>query len=172
VTSRTVGHLGVRRIERLEAGDWERLRAIRLDALADEPDAFGSSLDAERAYDEARWRQLAALPWWLAVSEEGDVGLVSGGRRDPDDTTRFVYSMWVAPNARGSGIAEDLLDAVVAWARGEGAVRLGLEVTNRVPRARRFYERYGFTATGVEDPLGRDASIVLIGMALVLDAAT
>jgi len=159
------------RVERLDPSCWARLRTLRLRALDDEPDAFGSSAEAERDSDEDGWRRLAELgPWWLAVDGERDVGLVAGGMRDGDTTTRWVYSMWVDTAWRGQGVADALLGAVVRWAADEGVTRLGLDVTDRVPRARRFYERHGFVATGVVVPLPRDPSIQLAEMVLDLSA--
>ena len=55
--------------------------------------------------------------------------------------------MWVDTAWRGRGVADALLDAVVDWAK-EGATRLGLDVTDRVPRARRFYERTASSRPG------------------------
>jgi GNAT superfamily N-acetyltransferase len=159
-------------VERLDPSSWERLRDIRLHALDDEPDAFGSSTASEADHDEAAWRRLAGLgPWWLAVEDEVDVGLVAGGTRDGDPSTRWVYAMWVDPRWRGRGVAGALLDAVVIWARDDGVTRLGLDVTDRVPRARRFYERNGFRATGSVVPLGRDVTIELAEMVLDLRAS-
>jgi GNAT superfamily N-acetyltransferase len=157
-------------VVRLDEGAWERLRAIRLRALEDEPDAFGSSLEAEVDRGESAWRELlAGGPWWIAVEAEDDVGLVAGGTHR-GATIPWVYSMWVATAWRGSGIAQQLIDAVVAWARASGAHELGLDVTDRVPRARRFYERCGFVATGVSERMPRDDTIVLFEMVLALDA--
>lgn len=142
------------RVERLDTSCWERLRTLRLRALDDEPDAFGSSAEAERDNDEGAWRRLAELgPWWLADDGDRDVGLVAGGMRGGDTTTRWVYSMWVDVAWRGQGVADLLLGAVVQWAVDEGVTRLGLDVTDRVPRARRFYEQHGFVATGLTEPL-------------------
>jgi GNAT superfamily N-acetyltransferase len=161
----------VPRVERLDPTAWERLQRIRLRALDDEPDAYGSSAAAEHVQDEAAWRHLAGLgPWWLADERGEDVGMVAGGRRR-DDGVLWVYSMWVDPAWRGRDVATALLDEVVAWARDEGAPRLGLDVTDRVPRARRFYERYGFSATGLVVPLPRDPTIELTEMVLELDGA-
>jgi GNAT superfamily N-acetyltransferase len=160
----------VPRVERLDPSSWGRLQRIRLRALDDEPDAFGSSAASERDQNEAAWRRLSGLgPWWLAVAGDDDVGMVAGGRRDGDDESRWVYSMWVEERWRGRAVAGALLDAVVEWARTDGAIRLGLDVTDRVPRARRFYERYGFAATGVAVPLPRDPTIELAEMSLALD---
>jgi len=42
-----------------QAADWETLRQLRLAALADAPDAFASTLEAEVAYPDEVWRQRA-----------------------------------------------------------------------------------------------------------------
>lgn len=159
------------RLERLDVADWERLRRVRLRALADAPDAFGSIAAVERDQGAGAWRRLAGLgPWWIVVDLDGDVGLVAGGHREGHPSSRWVYSMWLDPASRGRGMAEDLLDAVVDWARDEGATTLGLDVTDRVPRARRCYERYGFVATGAVVPLPRDPTIQLAEMAIDITA--
>lgn len=150
----------VARVERLDASQWARLRDVRLRALADAPGAFGGTLEDERARDERGWVEFLSFgPWWVAVDADGlDVGLVAGGTRHDRP---WVFSMWVAPGHRGSGVAEALLDEVVAWATESGADALGLDVTQHAPRARRFYLRYGFVPTGVTEPLRRDPDTVL-----------
>ncbi|HEY8081381.1 MAG TPA: GNAT family N-acetyltransferase [Acidimicrobiales bacterium] len=155
-------------MDRLGSGEWERLKAVRIRGLVDEPDAFGSSIEREGAFGEADWRRLIGLgPWWVAVAGSEDVGLVAGGTTK-DPSIRWVYSMWVDERFRGTGVAAQLLDEVVRWARAEGAVRLGLDVTDRVPRARRFYERLGFVGMGTAGPLPRDPTIELSEMVLDL----
>lgn len=59
-----------------------------------------------------------------------------------------VKSMFVAPEARGSGLAGRLLGAVEALARAEGLPRLMLETGDTLRAARRFYERAGFGERG------------------------
>lgn len=149
------------RVERIGPDDWRRFRDVRLAALLDAPDAFGSSHAREAAYGEAEWRGFVALgPMWLAVDDGRDVGMVSGGT-SRDTGEPWVFAMWVEPASRGRGIAAQLLDAVVGWARTTGYRRVGLDVTDRAPAARRCYERYGFVANGVTKPLDRDRSISL-----------
>ncbi|MDJ0789698.1 MAG: GNAT family N-acetyltransferase, partial [Myxococcota bacterium] len=58
------------------------------------------------------------------------------------------YQMWVAPDARRSGLGAALLDAVVAWARREGVRELSLAVSLVNEPARRLYERAGFVPCG------------------------
>lgn len=65
--------------------------------------------------------------------------------------------MWVTPAWRGSEVATMLADAVIGWAREEGCARVGLWVPGDNARARRFYERQGFEATGQSRPFPGDA---------------
>ena len=162
------------RIEELDVTQLERLKAVRVRALADAPDAFGATLADTLEQDDAWWEgTFARGSWWVAVDERGDdVGLVAGAFRSDvlgrEGEVPWVFSMWVAPQHRGTGLASALLDAVVAWAARRGAEVVGLDVTDRMPRARRFYLRYGFTPTGVTEPLRRDPSITLEEMSLPL----
>ena len=57
-------------------------------------------------------------------------------------------SMFVVPEARGSGLARRLLGAVEALARAEGLPRLMLETGDTLHAARRLYERAGFGERG------------------------
>jgi GNAT superfamily N-acetyltransferase len=156
------------KLDRLDGDSWQRLRDVRLRALADEPDAFGSSSQRETVYQEPDWRRLLEWgPWWVANVDGIDVGIVAGGSHREEDVP-WVFSMWVDPLWRGRGVADSLLDAVVAWAEQQGATRLGLDVADRVPRARRFYERYGFVDAQRTFTMPREPTITLVEMYLDL----
>ena len=71
-----------------------------------------------------------------------------GRRVRPDDGGWHVISMWVSPQARGAGIAGQLIGAVARHARGQNAPTLTLWVTDGNDRARAFYRRAGFLSTG------------------------
>ncbi|KUF09180.1 GNAT family N-acetyltransferase [Pseudoponticoccus marisrubri] len=59
----------------------------------------------------------------------------------------YVSDLWVAPEARGTGLGRRLLGAAFAdAAKAWGAVYLRLQVYDRTPAARRFYDRLGFAA--------------------------
>lgn len=134
----------------LVPGDEPLLRAARLRALSDAPDAFGSSLERERAHDDARWAELLAWGrWWVVLHDGVPAGLVAvvtdQGR--PADQ-RHLVSMWVAPEQRGSGVARALVGAACATALEAGAGFLSLWVVETNDRARAFYAREGFADTG------------------------
>ena len=137
------------RIERLEPSEAARLRAIRLAALRDAPDAFGGTLEESSSRPRSAWSaQLEALPTFVASAAGTDVGMARGGPAEQDPDAAFLLSMWVAPSARGAGVGEALIAAVVAWARAEGYARLLLDVGDENARAVALYARCGFVPTG------------------------
>src|SRR4029077_16637 len=96
-------------IERLSAGSGERLRSIRLRALTDAPDAFGTTLEEATAEPRESWEcQLEQLATFVATAAGGDIGLARGARHDHAIDTGYLLSMWVAPDARRQGIAAKL----------------------------------------------------------------
>jgi len=136
-------------VERLTIDEAPRLRAIRLRALADAPDAFGTTFEEAAARPAETWaQQLRELPSFVAVDDGLDVGMV---RCQPDETrsdTALLISMWVAPAARRSGVGDALIDAAIAWARANGVTRLQLYVVDDNAPAIALYARKGFQPTG------------------------
>jgi GNAT superfamily N-acetyltransferase len=142
--------------ERMGPGAWERVRAIRLRALADAPDAFGSTLAEALAQPQPVWRARLADPraaTFLVGSHAGDVGLVTGAPFEERPGAAGLFGMWVAPEVRGRGVGDVLVDAVVAWARAAGHERLSLDVADTNVAAIALYARNGFVATGVTGSL-------------------
>ncbi|CAN5850964.1 hypothetical protein BH23CHL8_BH23CHL8_10440 [soil metagenome] len=83
--------------------------------------------------------------WFVARVEGADVGTIQGRRRRPD--TLLVFSMWVDPGQRGSGVGRRLVETIESWGLGWGATNTLLWVYENNVEAVRFYERLGF---GVE----------------------
>ena len=136
-------------IERLSAGDGERLRAIRLRALRDAPEAFGTTLEEAAARPPESWeRQVTQLATFVATASGCDVGLVRSMAHDHFTDAGYLISMWVAPEARRHGIGSALVDAVVHWARTQGLNRLLLDVGERNTPAIALYTRRGFVPNG------------------------
>jgi GNAT superfamily N-acetyltransferase len=121
------------------------LRALRLEALETEPDAFGSTLAEAARRDDAWWRDWARWRWWVAELEGRKVGIASWFVHD--DGLAILIAMYVQPAARGRGLGRELVEAVCQDARVAGHSRIGLGVTVGSP-AKRLYERCGFVATG------------------------
>ena len=137
-------------IERLAADEGLRLRSIRLRALADTPDAFGTTYDEAAAQPLDSWTaQLQEIATFVAVVDGEDVGLVRGARDDLQPDSAWLISMWVSSEARGQGAGEALIDAVVEWARVSGARRVLLDVGDHNQPAIALYARKGFKPNGI-----------------------
>ena len=150
-------------IRAVVAGDADRLRQLRLRALADAPDAFGSSLEAELAHPQSEWLDLARrseradeVAVFAAVDGEHWVGMAGGHWYDRKEGVAGLWGMWVDPTARGHGLGARLVATVHEWAAGHGARVLRLGAISGEGDPTRFYERLGFAATGESGTLRRD----------------
>ncbi len=159
------------RIRRVEPGEWATVRRVRLAALADAPEAFGSTLDRELGIEEATWRdRIAGSPWFLAWRDGEPVGLVAVFTEPPGDGRRWhLVSMWVSPPVRGGGVADRLVTAVTAHVRAAGASAVTLWVAAGNDRARGFYARMGFRPTGNTQTYQRAGASNLDEVELALD---
>ena len=136
--------------------EWELNRELRLAGLKDPASsvAFVNTYETEAAFPEEVWRSRGATPAFVAVDETGVwVGtvtvLVEVGEEFPVPQTHLV-GVYVRPEFRGSGLAEDLLRAAIDWSfeLPEKVDRVRLWVHEENPRAQAFYGRLGFTRTG------------------------
>jgi GNAT superfamily N-acetyltransferase len=61
-----------------------------------------------------------------------------------------LNELYVVPEARGTGVADDLMDAALAFARDQSLPldRLVLDVDRENDRARAFYDQHGFAHWG------------------------
>lgn len=123
---------------------------MRLAALAEAPDAFCSTIEewSGEGDREHRWRErLEGVELNLFAEVDGRVaGMVSA--TPPVDGESDLISMWVAPEGRGKGVGDALVQAVVRWARQQGAQRVALDVREGNRHALALYERNGFSDTG------------------------
>lgn len=151
-----------RTIRRSVREDWRALRSIRLEGLADTPDAYGSTFAENSTWSDARWKRSAVdRLYYLAFRGDTAVGMVSGGFNGDHPGTHWLYAMYVTPSERGSGTAARLVEVVGAWARGQGAHELYLHVASTIERARAFYAKIGFRPTGETFPMERDHTLTL-----------
>ena len=163
-------------IVRAAPEDWELVRELRLRALVDSPDAFGATLEHERAYGRDGW--LAWIEGWggatnalfLALRDATVVGMAVGSIT-PGRDDAHLYGMWVDPSDRGAGLGRRLVERVLAWARAVGAATVDLSVTDANAGARAFYERMGFADTGDRHPLREGATLEAIVMRRAIEGS-
>lgn len=155
-------------VHRILPEDWREYRALRLEMLEDTPLAYLETLETALGLTDAQWRARAERPSQPGATAYAAVDRGTGrwlGAMNAFVTTDravvMLVSVYITPVARGraAGVADLLLDAVVAWARERpGARALRLEVHEDNPRARAYYARRGFEPTGRSVPYALDRS--------------
>ena len=126
-------------------------RALRLDGIQRHPQAFiVTEKEAAAVSVDEDAARLSKGDRFLAFRDGVAVGLIGLNRQSmPRMAHRGeIGPLYVAPDARGQGIADGLLGAVVAAAQGFGVWQLELSVYVENPVAIALYERHGFTLTG------------------------
>jgi ribosomal protein S18 acetylase RimI-like enzyme len=135
----------------------ETVRPLRLRALREDPDAFGSTLEREQDRPDADW------DFWVSdslIAFDGDEPLGMANLKIDGDEAQ-LFGMWVAPQARGQGVARRLCETLIERA---GDRPITLCVAESAPAARCLYERLGFRATGTEGTLRPDSDVRTIDM--------
>ncbi|MEU2040691.1 GNAT family N-acetyltransferase [Nocardia niwae] len=100
-----------------------------------------------RARSEGDWRHaLSDRAQFVAESDGGEVGML-----DPERGGVHLISMWVAPRARGTGVPDRPVRAVLDWAVEGGHDVVRLEFAEHNAFAERLYPRNGFARSGAVD---------------------
>jgi len=141
-------------------------KEVRLRALQDSPEAFGSTYAREAAFSDSEWLQRAKR-WngetgigFLAMDDSAPCGIAGVFLNEDDRSRALLVSMWTAPTHRRRAIGRRLVDQVLEWARRRNATTLLLMVTSSNDSAIRFYETLGFTRTGKTQPYPNDPALI------------
>ncbi len=143
-------------IRAMTADDAPAYRALRLEALADAPEAFGAAYEEEAALSlhDFRLRIPAAQARsaiFIALDGARPVGMAG---LDVSERVRTRHSAWmwgvyVAREMRGRGLGRALAETVIARARAHVVVlRAGVSSVNAT--ARDLYLALGFEPYGLE----------------------
>ena len=153
-------------IRRIQIGEGELFKRIRLTSLHESPSAFASTYESalnrscqswiEQANSTAQGLDRAAF---IAFSGDSPIGIAALYRDKEKMDVGEVLQVWVAPEYRSKGVALDLMDAVFQWAGGNGFRKIIATITKGNTRALRFFRKYGFNLVdgvsldGTDDPI-------------------
>ena len=139
-------------IRQLTPADAALYRSIRLAGLEQNPEAFGSSFQAEFSRPLAWFfDRLSTSQVFGAFSGTDIMGVAGLAVRQGEKEAHkgLLWGMYVRPAARGTGVARRLVEAVIDFARGRVEL-IQLSVVSDNERARRLYARLGFVEYGIE----------------------
>ncbi len=144
-------------IRKLTEDDMEAVWALRLQALAESPESFGSTYEDTLARGQKsilrRLRQGNTDNFYFGAFDEtltlvGMIGLV----REAGIKSRHkadIVSLYTLPSARGQGVARALMQAVIDYAKQQGLEQLLLAVVTTALPARNLYRSLGFQTYGL-----------------------
>ena len=146
-------------IRQAVASDFTAWWALRLRALHDHPDAFGSAYadaaatplaDAEHRFTGTSIAGENGL--FIALDTNGVLVGTTGVYRESGPKSRHragIWGVYVAPEARGHALGARLLDATIAYIRTLADVRqIELAVASHNTAAIRVYQQAGFQMFG------------------------
>jgi ribosomal protein S18 acetylase RimI-like enzyme len=142
----------------LTEADAREAYELRLQALQESPEAFGSTYaeTVRRGVDSYRQRMLRPPDETFtlgAFSSNTLVGMVAFFRDtgEKDRHKGYIVSMYVEPESRGQGIGRALVGEAIALARQvPDVVQLQLAVVTSNVAARHLYLSLGFAVYGLE----------------------
>jgi ribosomal protein S18 acetylase RimI-like enzyme len=169
-------------LEEITPANIASFKSVRLRGLQESPSAFGSTYAWESAFTEEEWLARAIrfsgptgigfLARTVQTPQQNSIenycGIAGGLLEDsstsadpasPHPPQVTLVAMWVAPEARRSGVASMLIRAVESWARVRGAKHLRLKVTSNNQPAIELYLRCGFRMTGHTEPYPNDPGL-------------
>lgn len=154
-------------IRRIQVGEIELYKQIRLASLQDAPYAFGTSYASAVQRSNEIWQERAESgakgndgATFFAFSDELPIGIAALFRIKDQTDVGELMQVWVSPDYRGTNVAWDLMNAMFKWAEENGFRRIIAGVTNVNTRALKFYTKYGFFK--IDEPTQHDPNSVYL----------
>jgi L-amino acid N-acyltransferase YncA len=162
-----------------ETKDWQAIRDVMLEMLADAPHAFGDTLAEAESREMQEWQQLVehltntpyGCAYIVAQDHQGECGFVLGDTRLSRLPPGAVIAarLWVAPRQRERGLGRKLMDAVTRWAKEQSMDQIFVGIKDTNLGVMKFFEHLGYHDTGIRRQLSDDSPRQLILMARKLE---
>jgi RimJ/RimL family protein N-acetyltransferase len=156
-------------IRRIQLGESELFRRMRLTSLHESPSAFASTYESALRRSPESWREQADSTaqssdrsTFIAFSGDLPIGIAALYRNGEGTAVGELLQVWVSPEYRSQGVAIEIMDAVFQWARENGFRTVVVTITKGNARALRFYRKYGFKSANGTSLDGPDDPVVLM----------
>lgn len=135
----------------LRVDEWQLYKQIRVEAVSDSPQAFGSNRDAQLAHPDSFWQKRledaakGKEQWMLFARAGGDLVGMTGAYRDEENPREAtVISVYVTPAWRGKGISARLMRAILEALKAAGIRKVWIGVNIEQKAALHLYLKTGF----------------------------
>jgi len=155
-------------IRRIQIGEADLFKLMRLTSLRDAPYAFSSTYESALRRSAESWREQANRTaqgvdraTFIVFSDDLPIGIAALYRLPNQTDVGEMLQVWVSPEHRGKCVASDLMDYVFTWASDNNFRTIIATIMRGNTRALRFYRKYGFTFADVASSDG-SGGIVLV----------
>ncbi len=136
-------------IRKLEDFRWMEYRDLRLEALKNEPIAFGSSYEDEKDYTEDTWKAMLKNVIFALIDDKpvGMIVLVISLKPKVKHIAN-IFGIYVKKRYRQKGLGKLLLDAAISISKEKKLEKIKLGVNPEQEAAVSLYKKYGFVEVG------------------------
>lgn len=137
-------------IKLLTKNEWLSWKNIRLEALKNTPEAFGSSFEEESNLLDKDFQQtFIKNNVFGAFKNDELIGCAAFSCLHTLKTKHrgILWGMYIKPEYRGEGVADNLLNTVILFAKSK-VIQLHLTCVANNNHAVKFYQRNGFEICG------------------------
>lgn len=138
----------------LAQADWEVFRSIRLEALKDSPQFFGSNFVRENAFTQTDWHERLSgdgKAMFGLFDENQIIGLtgIVTDQNDQSQKTALIISSYTTPVYRGKGLSRMLYQACISWAKDQPQIKR-ITVSHRESNlaSKHANQKFGFVEIG------------------------
>lgn len=141
-------------IYKLTPGDWEKFKEIRLDALKNGSEAFGSSFEEKVGKSDEEWRKTLEKPTnyiYAAAEGENICGMVAAYQEEGEKVSHiaYIWGVYVKKEYRGKGISQQVMQSLLNELKTTGKIeKINLNVSTKQLPAIKLYESLGFQIAG------------------------
>jgi RimJ/RimL family protein N-acetyltransferase len=155
-------------IRRIQVGETDLYKRIRLASLRDAPYAFSTTYESAAGRSAESWQTQAdgtaqgdQRATFIAFSDDTPIGIAALYRIPDRADVGELLQVWVDPGYRGTQVTWDLMAAVFKWASDNDFRTIIAVITGGNERALKFYRKYGFDLAG-EALQGGSGDVVLV----------
>lgn len=141
-------------IERLNSSHAKEYQLLRLKALKENPEAFGSSYEEESvmplAFSEQRLSQHESMTFGIFNPNLVGIVTLTFSLRHKMKHNGHIQALYVEKDSRNQGLGKTLIHHVIEVAKQLQMINLFLMVTSTNSKAIHLYESLGFVKYGTE----------------------